>query len=428
MKLAVIGTGYVGLVSGACFADRGHEVVCVDVLPEKVAALNAGKIPIHEPGLEEVVARNRANGRLTFTTSYADAVPGAEVVLLAVGTPSAADGSADLQYVFAAVDAAAANTDRACLFVTKSTVPVGTAKKIEARLAGSAFPHVVASNPEMLRESRAVEDFLFPSRLIFGVRDEKAKELLERLYAAWDCRRFTMSPESAELTKYANNTFLAVKISFINELAQLATAFGADIRDVADGIGSDPRIGRSFLQSGLGWGGSCFPKDVSALLHMAAREQVDVKIAQAAVSANRDMRAFVVAQVEKEIGGVTGKTIALLGLAFKGGTDDTRASPALELAAQFAARGATVIAHDPKAVVLDAAVAAAFQRVEDPYVAATGADAIVLATEWDEYRELELARLKAAMRGDLVFDARNLLEPAAVRAAGLRYAGIGNGR
>ncbi len=425
MRITVIGTGYVGLVSGACLADRGHEVVCLDVDAEKIARLLRGEVPIHEPGLGEVIARAKEAGRLRFTTSYAEAIPGSVLVLLAVGTPSAPDGSADLRYVFAAVDAAIAHADRPCVFVTKSTVPVGTAKQIEARLAHAAHAHTVASNPEMLRESRAVEDFFTPSRIIFGVRDAHTAAMLEQLYAAWDCPKIVMSPESAELTKYANNTFLAVKISFINEVAQLARAVGANIEDVADGIGSDPRIGRAFLHAGLGWGGSCFPKDVSAYQVMARAAGVPSRIADAAVHANTSMRTHVMDALMNELGSLSGKTIGLLGLAFKGGTDDTRASGAIAIASACAEAGASVCAYDARAVLHDATTATCFTRVDSPFACISGVDAVVVATEWDEFRQLDLAEMKRTMRGDVLIDARNLFDPQTARAAGFRYWSVG---
>jgi UDPglucose 6-dehydrogenase len=426
MKLAVIGTGYAGLVSGACIAERGHDVACLDVDPAKIERLNRGEMTIHEPGLEEIVSQNVARGRLRFTSKAEEAIPGADMIMLAVGTPPAPDGSADLTFLMSAVDALAFHADRESVVVTKSTVPVGTQMKIKEKLISLGRTDLaVASNPEMLREGKAVQDFLQPSRIVIGVDDPRARERLDRLYAPWDCRKFFMTPSSAELTKYAANAFLATKISFINEMAQLADAYGADINDVTRGVGSDPRIGESFLNAGLGWGGSCFPKDLSALAKLGSDRGLRLSVIAATQESNATIRKRVVEAVSALVGGLTGKRIALLGLAFKGGTDDTRSSPAIELLRLLLSAGATVHAYDPKAVLLGTDAAFTMRRETDPYAAAEGADAMIVATEWDEFRSLDLDRLKRAMRGDVLYDARNLLDADAVRRAGLRYQGIG---
>ncbi len=428
MHVAVIGTGYVGLVSGSCLAELGHQVICLDTDAEKVARLQAGGIPIFEPGLEELVKRNVHAGRLHFTTSYAQAVPEADVISIAVGTPSAEDGSADLRYVYAAAESVAHHLTNYAVIADKSTVPVGTSEevtKIIQQFYHGSFD--VVSNPEILREGHAVQDFLNPTRIIIGSASPRATEVILRLYAFLPCQKFVMSPRSAELTKYAANAFLATKISFINEIAHLAEEIGADIEEVAQGIGSDPRIGRDFLRAGLGWGGSCFPKDVRAITHLGHLHHHPMPIVSAACDMNSRARTRLVERMEKYLGSLKGTHIALLGLAFKNNTDDTRESAALDLVKLFAERGAHIKAYDPEAHIYQPGAEALFTRVTDAYLAVEEADVVVIATEWDEFRTLDLARLKKIMRGTLLVDGRNLLDPSAVKAAGLVYLGVGRG-
>ena len=426
MHVAVIGTGYVGLVSGSCLAELGHHVICVDTDTDKVERLRAGIIPIYEPGLEELVKRNVSAGRLKFTTSYAEAVPGAEVISIAVGTPSADDGSADLQYVYAAAESVAKHLTSYAVVADKSTVPVGTAEEV-VKIISRVYqgPFDVVSNPEILREGHAVHDFLNPTRIIIGSSSQRATDVVLKLYAFLNCQKIVMSPRSAELSKYAANAFLATKISFINEIAHLAEEVGADVEEVAQGIGSDPRIGKDFLRAGLGWGGSCFPKDVRAIRHLANQYQHSMPIVSAACEMNDRSRSRIVDRLEKEVGSLEGKEIGLLGLAFKNNTDDTRESAALELIKIFAQRGARIRAYDPAARIHQNELLSLFTRCQDPYEAMTGADILVIATEWDEFRTIDLDRVKREMRGQLVLDGRNLLNPEAVRRAGFTYLGVG---
>ncbi len=426
MKVAVIGTGYVGLVSGACLAELGHNVSCVDVDPAKIENLRQGKMPIFEPGLEELVKRNVGNGRLKFTTEYSEAVPEAEFVSIAVGTPSADDGSADMKYVFAAAEMVGKHLKRYTVVADKSTVPVGTSEQVAEIIRGQYSGEFdVISNPEILREGHAVSDFLNPTRIIIGSPSPRATEVTQRMYAFLNCPKLVMSPRSAELTKYAANAFLATKISFINEIAHLAEELGADVEEVAAGIGSDPRIGKDFLRAGLGWGGSCFPKDVRAIRHKAGTVGREMPIVSAALEMNTRAKDRVVERIEKATGGLSGKRVALLGLAFKNNTDDTRESAALELLRRFLAAGATVGAYDPEAHVYDAALENQFERFEHALDAVRNADVLVIATEWDEFRSLDLPAIGAIMKGSLIMDARNLLKPDEARKAGFTYLSIG---
>jgi UDPglucose 6-dehydrogenase len=426
MNVAVVGIGYVGLVSGACLAELGHHVMCVDVDPQKIEKLRQGIMPIFEPGLEETVKRNVANGRLKFTSDYAEAVPGADFVSIAVGTPSAADGSADLSYVFAAAESIGQHLKKYVVIADKSTVPVGTAEQVRERIAKHYSGEFdVISNPEILREGHAVSDFMNPTRIIIGSPSERATLVARELFAFLDCPKLVMSPRSAELTKYAANAFLATKISYINEIAHLAEKLGADIEEVATGIGSDPRIGKDFLRAGLGWGGSCFPKDVRAIRKVGESLGHPMPIVSAACEMNERAKSRVVERVAEALGGLSGKKIGLLGLAFKNNTDDTRESAALELIRHFSDAGATVTAYDPEAYIYDESLAKRFTRVAAAIDVAHDADAIVIATEWDEFRSLDLPSLRKITKGDLLMDARNLLKPAAVKAAGFRSLSVG---
>ena len=426
MKVAVIGTGYVGLVSGACLSEIGHTVTCVDIDPKKIERLTQGVMPIYEIGLEEMVKRNVEAGRLRFTTKYEDAIPNAEIISIAVGTPSADDGSADLKYVFAAAEEIAKHLTGYAVIVDKSTVPVGTSEKVAEcvrEIYKGEFD--VVSNPETLREGRAVQDFMKPDRIIIGAANERAADMMFRLYSPIKCPQIRMSPRSAELAKYAANAFLATKISFINEMAHLAEEVGADIEEVAAGIGSDPRIGPQFLKAGLGWGGSCFPKDVRAIQHKAKTVGHEMPIVSAALEMNARAKNRVVERIKKELGDLSGKKIALLGLAFKNNTDDTRDSAAIELLKYFLDTGANVAAYDQAAVIHDQELQTKFVRAASAIEAAGESDALVIATEWDEFRDLDLSALKLAMKGNLIMDARNLLDPERARKEGFVYLSVG---
>jgi UDPglucose 6-dehydrogenase len=431
MKIAVVGTGYVGLVSGAGFSDFGHEVSGGDVDAPRIAMLSRGEIPIHEPGLVELVRRNAGLGRLKFTTNIATAVSGVEIVILAVGTPSSDDGSADLQYIFEAARQVALALDGPAVIVTKSTVPVGTADKLRTLIGALAkHPFSVASNPEFLKEGDALNDFLKPPRVIIGADDAHATEILRDLYQGvmrTGDRIQVMDTRSAELTKYAANAMLATRISFMNELALLAEVVGADIEAVRKGIGSDPRIGNKFLFAGAGFGGSCFPKDIRALAHTARAAQVSLGVVDAVDRANERQKRILGDRVLAHFGGdIAGKRIAIWGLAFKPGTDDIRESPALTLVQQLRAGGAQVVAYDPAAMPnIRAQLGDAIELAKDAYAAATGADAVVLVTEWHELRDPNLVRLHGAMRTHVLFDGRNVWSGAEARAAGFAYYGIG---
>jgi UDPglucose 6-dehydrogenase len=434
MRIAMIGTGYVGLVSGACFADFGHEVVCVDQDAAKIDGLNAGRMPIWEPGLEALVKANEERGRLRFTTDLAAGVDAAEAVFIAVGTPARrGDGHADLSFVFAAVRELAGHVKPGTVVVTKSTVPVGTGDEIERILGEENVSGVsVASNPEFLREGAAIADFKHPDRIVVGAEDEHAREVLREIYRPLFLNRapilFT-GRRTAELTKYAANAFLAVKISFINEVADLCEAVDADVQDVARGIGLDNRIGPKFLHAGPGYGGSCFPKDTLALLQTADKAGVEQRIVRTTVEVNDDRKAAMADRVSRALGGdVAGKRVAVLGLAFKPNTDDMREAPSIPLVNGLVERGASVSAFDPVAREQAERV---FQRIEfapDAYAAARDADALVIVTEWDEFRALDLDKVAAAMRGKVLVDLRNVYDRDEAEQAGLTYHGVGRGK
>jgi UDPglucose 6-dehydrogenase len=431
MRIAVIGTGYVGLVTGAGFAEFGHQVTCVDIDHARVEALRRGEIPIHEPGLDDLVRRNSALGRLAFTTSTAEAVAGAHVSFIAVGTPPQSNGAADLSYVLTAAREIGAALDGYMVVVTKSTVPVGTADKVRAAVASQTRQRfAVASNPEFLKEGDAVNDFLKPARVVIGADDPRAIETLRELYRGvmrTSDRILVMNIRSAELTKYAANAMLATRISFMNELAQLAEEVGADIEAIRVGIGSDPRIGPKFLYAGCGFGGSCFPKDLRALIHTGREHDVQLSIADAAERVNARQQRVLGRRVTAHFGGrLDGRKIAIWGLAFKPETDDIRESPALVLIEQLRDAGAELVAYDPVAMPnVRSALGETVDLAPDAYAAAAGADALVLVTEWHELRQPDLPRLAAIMRTPVVFDGRNVWSPDALRRAGFVYHGIG---
>jgi UDPglucose 6-dehydrogenase len=434
MRIAMIGTGYVGLVSGACFADFGHRVCCVDKDKGKIDGLNAGVMPIWEPGLEALVKSNVERGRLTFTTDLASAVENAEAVFIAVGTPARrGDGHADLTFVFEAVRELARVIKPGTVVVTKSTVPVGTGDQIEAILREEGVDGVsVASNPEFLREGAAIADFKHPDRIVVGAEDDHAQDVVREIYRPLFLNRAPIlitGRRTAELTKYAANAFLAVKISFINEIADLCEAVDADVQDVARGIGLDNRIGPKFLHAGPGYGGSCFPKDTLALLQTADKAGVDQRIVRTTVDVNDQRKERMVDRVVRALGGqVSGKRIAVLGLAFKPNTDDMREAPSIPLVKALAAQGAEVSAFDPVARQQAEQIFSGITFAEDAYAAADGADALVIVTEWDEFRALDLERITAILRGKVLVDLRNVYDRAEAEEAGLTYYGIGRGR
>lgn len=435
MRIAVIGTGYVGLVSGACFSEFGHKVACVDKDAGKVEALKKGGIPIYEPGLDELVARNSAAGRLTFTTDTQSAVSGADAVFIAVGTPSSrrGDGYADLGYVYGAAKEIAPYLSGYTVIVDKSTVPVGTARQV-ARIIHETNPEAdfdVASNPEFLREGAAINDFMRPDRVVLGVDNERAADVLKKLYKPLyliETPMVVTGIETAELIKYAANAFLAVKISFINEIANLCEAVGGDVVSLAKGIGLDGRIGRKFLHPGPGYGGSCFPKDTLALIRMAQEHGSPLRIVETVVEVNSAQKARMVRKIREALGGSeAGKTIAVLGLTFKPQTDDMRDAPALTILPTLIEKGAIVRAHDPQGMEAAGKLMPEIVCVEDPYDACAGVDCVVLMTEWNEYRALDLERLKALVKTPVFVDLRNVYDPAAMRAAGFEYIGVGRG-
>lgn len=438
MKVTMIGTGYVGLVTGACFAEVGNDVLCLDVDARKIAILEAGGVPIHEPGLEPMVRRNIAAGRLRFTTDVAASVAHGTLQFIAVGTPPDEDGSADMRHVIAAAREIGRRMQEPKIVVDKSTVPVGTADRVQATIAaelaarGVAIPFSVASNPEFLKEGAAVDDFMRPDRVVIGATDPEAVSALRQLYAPFmrnHERLLVMDPRSAELTKYAANAMLATRISFMNELANLAEVLDADIEMVRQGIGSDPRIGYRFLYPGVGYGGSCFPKDVKALQHTATQHGQPLALLAAVEAVNEAQKAVLVHKIVARLGAdLRGRTIALWGLAFKPDTDDMREAPSRVIVAALLARGARIVAYDPVAMdearrIFAGESAVAFAA--SPLAACDGADALVVVTEWQEFRSPDFAELRRRMATGLVFDGRNLYPPAAVRAAGLEYVGIG---
>jgi UDPglucose 6-dehydrogenase len=438
LKISVVGTGYVGLVSGACLAEVGNDVLCLDLDPGKIKILNDGGIPIYEPGLQEMVQRNRKAGRLAFTTDIEQAVAFGTVQFIAVGTPPAEDGSADLQYVLAAARNIGRHMRDYRVVVDKSTVPVGTADRVRAAITeelkqrGAAIEFSVVSNPEFLKEGAAVEDFMRPDRIVVGSDDERATIVMRNLYAPFQRnheRVIAMDVRSAELTKYAANAMLATRISFMNEIANLAERLGADVESVRRGIGSDPRIGYHFLYPGAGYGGSCFPKDVQALMRTAGEADMKLLILDAVEKANNLQKQVLARKVVKRFGAdLKGLNFALWGLAFKPNTDDMREAPSRVLVGELLARGARVTAYDPVAMDEARHIYLNENRVrfaESPMAAAEGADALAIVTEWKEFRSPDFLRLKRLLRTPAIFDGRNLYDPAEVRRYGLEYYPIG---
>lgn len=438
MKISVIGTGYVGLVTGTCLAEVGNDVLCLDLDPRKIEILHSGGIPIHEPGLLEMVQRNVAAGRLHFTTSIEESVAWGQVQFIAVGTPPDEDGSADLQYVTAAARNIAKHMDGFKVVVDKSTVPVGTADKVRAAMTeelkarGADIPFAVASNPEFLKEGAAVEDFMRPDRIVVGAEDSRAIELLREIYAPFNRnhdRMVLMDIRSAELTKYAANCMLATRISFMNELANLADKLGADIEQVRLGIGSDPRIGYHFLYPGCGYGGSCFPKDVQALIRTADAIGQPLKVLNAVEEANEAQKRVLLDKIATRFGSdLRGKRFAMWGLAFKPNTDDMREASSRVILQGLWDMGATVTAYDPVAMDEARRIFGDDARIgyaETPMGALEGAEALVIVTEWKEFRAPDFDRIKAALKHPVIFDGRNMYTPGTVKAHGLEYAAIG---
>ena len=437
MKIVIVGTGYVGLVTGACLSEVGVEVVCVDVHKQKIENLKKGILPIFEPGLETIVTSNHSKGRLQFSTNLSESIKGADVAFIAVGTPPGEDGSADLKYVLQVADTIGSCIDEYIIVVTKSTVPVGTAKKVKSAIAAAMAKRKVnidfdvASNPEFLKEGAAVEDFLKPDRIVIGVESERAKEVLGRLYHPFLLNShpvFFMDIPSAEMTKYAANAMLATKISFMNDIANLCELVGADVNEVRKGIGSDPRIGNRFIYPGIGYGGSCFPKDVKALFHTSDQFGYDLRILKAVDAVNDDQKQVMFKKIQNHFDGdLSGKVIALWGLSFKPNTDDMREAPSLVLIQSLLDAGAKVQAYDP------VAMEEAAHMVDDKVIftrsaldAVKGADALVLVTEWAEFRLPDWKKVNNIMKGDVIFDGRNIYNPSEVVQAGFSYYGIGS--
>jgi UDPglucose 6-dehydrogenase len=436
MKITVVGTGYVGLVSGACFAEVGIDVTCVDIDKEKIDNLKKGIIPIYEPGLESIVEKNVAKGRLHFTTNLAETLPGCEVIFSAVGTPPDEDGSADLSYVIGVAREVGQHMNEYVLMVTKSTVPVGTAKLVRQAIQeeldkrGVSIPFDVASNPEFLKEGAAVEDFLKPDRIVVGIESQRAEDLMSRLYKPFTLNGHPvifMDIPSAEMTKYAANAMLATRISFMNDIANLCEIMGANVNMVRKGIGSDPRIGPKFIYPGIGYGGSCFPKDVKALIQTAQQNKYSLRVLKAVEEVNDDQKSVLFTKVYKYFeGNLAGKTIAMWGLSFKPETDDMREAPALVLIDRFVKAGCKVKAYDPEAMYeTRRRIGDKIVYSDDPYEAVADADCLLLVTEWKEFRVPDFDRMKKLLKNHVIFDGRNVYDRKEIQDAGFEYYGIG---
>jgi len=427
-KVAVIGAGYVGLTTAACLADLGNQVTVVDVDHEKIARLRRNQVPFYEPGIQELVERNAKARRLAFTTSYADAVPGAEYAIIAVSTPEGEGGEADLSYVEAAASSIADAMDGPLVVVNKSTVPPLTGDMVSAVLKrrNGEFAATVVSNPEFLREGSAIQDFMHPDRIVVGSHDRDAAEKVAMLYAPLEAPiLITPNIYTAEMVKYASNAFLATRISFINEIARISERVGADAKLVAEGMGLDKRIGPSYLDVGLGWGGSCFPKDVAALTAFAENFNYHPELLHAVMDINRDQRMLVIDKLRECLEELPAKVIGLLGLAFKPNTDDMREAPSVDIAKVLLAAGAEVRAYDPAAMERSRTLLPDVEYLKDAYQVASGADALVLVTEWNEFRQLDMARVKQLMRRPVIVDGRNIYDPAVMRSLGFTYRGVG---
>jgi UDPglucose 6-dehydrogenase len=430
-RICVIGGGgYVGLATGACFADLGNEVVCVDIDEAKVEGLKQGRLPIYEPGLQEMVERNARMGRLSFTTSYPEGLEDAEFAFIAVDTPSGSEGEADLKYVRKAAESVAQNMSNSVIFVNKSTVPIGTGDWVAEIVQAHVDPGLefaVVSNPEFLREGSAINDFLHPDRIVLGSTDRQAAEKVAQLYLSLRAPIIITDLRTAEMIKYASNAFLANRISFINEIASICEELGADIKEVAIGMGYDKRIGHSYLDAGVGWGGSCFPKDVKALAHMASIHGCHPQLLRAVIEINRDQRRRIVQSLRQSLGTLHGKTIGILGLAFKPDTDDMREAPAVEIIHLLQNEGASVRAFDPVAMDRARETMTSVTYCEDAYELAEGADGLVVVTDWNEFKHLDMARIKGSMNEPVLVDGRNIYEPQRMEELGFIYRGIGRG-
>lgn len=431
MKIAVVGTGYVGLVTGTCFAETGNYVTCVDIDANKVKNMQAGKIPIYEPGLEDLFKRNIEEGRLSFTTSLKDGIDNAEIIFLALPTPSGEDGSADLSYIMNVAKQLGSLLTHYTVIVDKSTVPVGTSEKVRAAIAENAKVEFdVVSNPEFLREGVAVDDFMKPERVVIGTSSEKAKKVMEKLYAPFVRQGnpiFVMDEKSAELTKYAANAFLAMKISFMNEIANLAEKVGADVDKIRRGIGSDSRIGNKFLYAGTGYGGSCFPKDVKAMSKTSKEYQFDFKILNAVMTVNEEQKTILIPKIKRYFNNeLKGKKFAVWGLAFKPNTDDIREAPALDVIAKLLEAGATVTAFDPEGMEnVKKLLGDKIAFTEKSYDALQDADALIIMTEWNEFRLPDFEKMNANLKSKVIFDGRNLYDIEQMREMGYHYESIG---
>ena len=430
MNICVIGAGYVGLVTAACFADLSNAVTCLDIDQGKIEGLKHGKLPIYEPGLDEVVERNVKAGRLSFTTSYAEGIAQAEVVFIAVGTPSGVDGEADLRYVRSAAEAIADVMDHPLIIINKSTVPVGTGDSVAniiRKRRGEGIEFSVVSNPEFLREGSAVHDFMHPDRIVLGSEDRASVERVAHLYMPLRCTLMLTNLRTAEMIKYASNAFLATRISFINEIACICDELGADIKEVAFGMGCDRRIGHHFLEAGLGWGGSCFPKDVKALAHMADLHGTHPQLLRAVMDINQAQRRRVVRWLRGALGNLNEKTVGMLGLAFKPNTDDVRESSAIDIIRMLQHEGAEIKAHDPEAMPGAQRELSNVTFCRDAYEVAEGCDALILATEWEEFRYLNWPRIRSAMKDNILVDGRNFYDPETMAQEGFRYRPVGRG-
>jgi UDPglucose 6-dehydrogenase len=430
MKIAVIGTGYVGLVAGACFAESGNDVICVDKDGAKIRTLRAGRMPIYEPGLEEVVRRNRHENRLTFTTTLPKAIRGSTIVFIAVGTPQGEDGSADLQHVLEVAREVARAMNGYKVIVNKSTVPVGTAARVrEVIRRETTHPFSVVSNPEFLKQGAAIDDFMKPDRVVIGAEDPRAREIMQELYGPFTrtgAPIMTMDCASAELTKYAANAMLATRISFMNEVANVCEAVGADVDEVRRAIGSDKRIGTSFVFPGVGYGGSCFPKDVKAMIHFASQKDYDFRILRAVEEVNSAQKTRLATKMRSHFGTLKGRTIAVWGLAFKPRTDDMREAPSIPLIKMLLAEGADVQAYDPEATrVAKGIFGNKVTFATKNYEALKGADGLAIVTEWSEFRRPDFEKMRKLMRSPVIFDGRNLFEPEQMKQSGFTYYSIG---
>lgn len=428
--ICVLGTGYVGLVTGTCLADLGNHVVCVDIDEAKIETLNAGGMPIYEPGLEEMVKRNWGAGRLRFTTSYVEGIKEAEFVFIAVDTPSGSGGEADLRYIRSASKGIAEVLDHFIIVINKSTVPIGTGDYVAdviRRHLKDDVPFSVVSNPEFLREGSAVNDFLHPDRIVLGSLDAEAAETVAQLYLPLRAPIIITDLRTAEMIKYASNAFLATRISFINEIATVCERLGADIKEVAAGMGYDKRIGHQFLDAGVGYGGSCFPKDVKALEYMASVHGCHPSLLRAVMEINRDQRRQVIQKLRSVLDSLQDRTVGILGLSFKPNTDDMRDAPAVEIIHLLQNEGARIRAYDPQAMENARRILDDVTLCDDPYQVAQGCDALVVVTEWNEFKHLDMHRIKGVMRQPVLIDGRNLYEPETMRELGFTYRGVGRG-